>query len=147
MRFIAPILAALHLTAFIASAEVPTADQVLFPAKAKASAEQKAIFLHFGASWCGWCKRLDTFQDRPDIKPVFDKYFIPVKLVVQEHGKNKVLENPAAIIALARIGRDDQRVKEALVEALKDLDLAVSESAGYALQWIDPEAAVKAGLK
>jgi hypothetical protein len=49
MKFIGPIFAALHLTTFIASAEAPTADQVLSPAKAKASAEQKAIFLHFGA--------------------------------------------------------------------------------------------------
>jgi len=34
MKFIRPILAALHLTTFIASAEAPNADQVLSPAKA-----------------------------------------------------------------------------------------------------------------
>ena len=31
---------------------------------------------------------MDAFLDRSDIKPVFEKYFIPVKLVVQESEKN-----------------------------------------------------------
>ncbi len=71
-------LALFALTAFPAVAEVPTADQVLAPAKAKAAAEHKAIFVHFGASWCVWCKRLDAFLERPDIRPAFERYFVPV---------------------------------------------------------------------
>src|SRR5206468_9360758 len=66
--------------------------------------KNKAIFLHFGASWCGWCKKLDAFLDRADIKPVFEKYFIPVKLVVQENQKNKALENPGAETLLKKLG-------------------------------------------
>ena len=30
-----------------------------------AAAENKAIFVHFGASWCGWCRKLDAFLERP----------------------------------------------------------------------------------
>src|SRR3954447_12631661 len=99
-----PFLAAISLITLLANAETPSADQVLAPVKVKAAAEHKAIFVHFGASWCIWCRRLDAFLDRPDIKPVFEKYFIPVKLVVQENDKNKALENPGADALFKKFG-------------------------------------------
>jgi hypothetical protein len=87
-----------------ALADPPSADKVLTDVKARAAAEQKAVFVHFGASWCGWCKRLDAFLDRADIKPVFEKYFVPVKLVVLENGTNKILENPGADVLMEKLG-------------------------------------------
>jgi thiol-disulfide isomerase/thioredoxin len=104
MRAIMPIFAALTVSTLLAFAEAPTAEQVLAPAKSKAAAEHKAIYVHFGASWCGWCRRLDAFLDRPDIKPVFERYFIPVKLVVQENDKNKALENAGADALFKQLG-------------------------------------------
>ena len=104
MKAIIPILALFSVVTARAYAEAPTADHLLSTAKAKAATEHKAIFVHFGASWCGWCRRLDAFLDRPDIKPVFDKYFVPVKLVVQENAKNKALENPGADALLKQFG-------------------------------------------
>jgi thiol-disulfide isomerase/thioredoxin len=92
------------LSTLLALAAPPTADHVLSEAKAKAAAENKAIFVHFGASWCGWCRKLDAFLEQPDIKPVFEKQFVPVKLVVQENEKNKALENPGSDAVLKRLG-------------------------------------------
>src|SRR5215831_11804784 len=104
MKPIRSIAAIIAISILTASAAPPSADQVLTDAKAKASAEHKAIFLHFGASWCIWCKRLEAFLDRQDIKPVFEKYFVPITLVVQENEKNKALENPGAEKLLAQFG-------------------------------------------
>jgi hypothetical protein len=85
-------------------AEGPSADQVLAQAEAKAAAEQKTIFVHFGASWCGWCRKLDAFLEKPEVKPVFEKYFVQVKLVVQEDDKHKNLETPGGDAWLQKLG-------------------------------------------
>ena len=104
MKTIPLLLAGLVLTSLSTLAKPPSANEVLATAKTTASAQKKAIFVHFGASWCGWCRKLDAFLERPDIKPVFEKYFVPVKLVVQENEKNKSQENAGADALQERFG-------------------------------------------
>jgi thiol-disulfide isomerase/thioredoxin len=95
---------ALLCFATVMLAAPPTADDLLAQAKTKAAAEHKTIYVHFGASWCGWCKRLDAFLEQPDIKPVFEKYFVPLKLVAQENEANKALENAGSDLLLKKLG-------------------------------------------
>ena len=117
MKTISLLSAILAFAPMASVASAPSANEVLAPIKAKASAEKKAIFLHFGASWCGWCKKLDAFLDRPDIKPIFEKYFVAVKLVVQENEKNKALENPGADALLKKLGGPDGLPYSAFLDA------------------------------
>jgi thiol-disulfide isomerase/thioredoxin len=101
------VLALLSHSVLAVYGDAPAADKVMTAAKEKASIEHKAIFLHFGASWCGPCKVLDAFLDRPDIKPVFEKYFVPVKLVAPGYEHDKAPENPGADTLLRQIGGPD----------------------------------------
>jgi thiol-disulfide isomerase/thioredoxin len=131
------VFGGLLLAVSAVAAGAPPAQEVMARAEAKAKAEQKAIFVHFGASWCGWCKRLDAFLDRPDIKPVFEKYFVPVKLVVQENDQNKRLENPGADALLKQYGGPAGLPYSAFVDAKGSLILNSKlrgENIGYPAQ-------------
>ena len=60
------------------------ARQVLAAGLAEATATDRLVFLHSGAPWCGWCKRLESWLERDDIIPIFFKDFVSVKIDVQE---------------------------------------------------------------
>lgn len=58
------------------------ANELRDGALAAAKAEQKKLFLTFGAPWCGWCHRLEDFLARPDVAPVFARTFRVQKIDV-----------------------------------------------------------------
>ena len=65
------------------------AREVLAEAKTKAASEDKQIFLHFGAPWCGWCHKLDDFLAREDVAKVFGTDYLDVKIDVDRMTNGK----------------------------------------------------------
>jgi thiol:disulfide interchange protein len=66
------------------------AQQVLKDALAQAARQDQHVFLHFGAPWCGWCRRLEEFLARPEIAKIMDRDFLDVKIDTERmtHGKD-----------------------------------------------------------
>jgi thiol-disulfide isomerase/thioredoxin len=81
------------------------ADDVVKVAKAKASEQNKVIFLIFAASWCEACHQLDAFMQLPEVASVFEKYFIIAKVNVgEENGEHPQLNNPGSEELLMKYG-------------------------------------------
>ena len=76
-------------------AQAPPAKPILDAAVAKAATSGKSVFVHFSASWCGWCHKLEKFLAEPEGQ-LLEPYMIDVMLVVQESGDKKPLEHPGA---------------------------------------------------
>ena len=76
------------------------ADRILTNAYAKATKENKNVFVIFHASWCGWCKKMDKSMQDPKTKKYFDENYETVHLTVLE--TNKKLETPGADKVLAK---------------------------------------------
>jgi thiol-disulfide isomerase/thioredoxin len=84
----------------------PSSDDIMKEAMMKASAENKAVFLMFHASWCGWCKKMDASMNDDTTKDFFDKNFVVAHMVVKESKDKKHLENPGAEEFLAKYKGD-----------------------------------------
>jgi thioredoxin-related protein len=57
-----------------------SAAKVLEDALAKASSDDKLVFLHFGSPTCGWCHKLEAFLAREDMAAIFARDFVDTKL-------------------------------------------------------------------
>ncbi len=81
--------------AFLKEHQVPTknAHEVLAAGVARAKAEGKLVFLHFGAPWCGWCHRLDDWMAREDVAPRLAKDFVCVKIDEDRMAEGKEVEH------------------------------------------------------
>ncbi len=61
-------------------AQYLNAQDLYAAALKRAQTENKRIFLHFGAPWCGWCHRLEAWMADPRVAAILAKDFIDVKI-------------------------------------------------------------------
>ena len=79
-----------------AQSKPPSAKEVLDRALETAKAERKNVFIHFGASWCTWCKHLDEMLESAEVGKLFHDNYVIAHLTIQERNEKTALENPGA---------------------------------------------------
>lgn len=83
------------------------AQDVLNKAYKQAAREKKNVMLMFHASWCTWCKKMESKMALPEMKPLFEKNYVLAYLDVQEPPQKKTLENPGADEVLKKFKGQD----------------------------------------
>jgi thiol:disulfide interchange protein len=73
----------------------------------RAKAETKTVWVDFGASWCGWCRKLEAFLSAPEVKDIIQKHYLIVPLTVMESTDKKALENPGGEDVMKDLGGGD----------------------------------------
>ncbi|MEZ6096094.1 MAG: thioredoxin family protein [Pirellulaceae bacterium] len=66
------------LTKYQASAQ--NAEDVVAAGIAEAKSNDRIVFLHFGAPWCGWCHYLENWMAGPKVNELLSRVFVDVKV-------------------------------------------------------------------
>lgn len=91
----------------LAQSNTPSAEEVLKPVYAKAAKENKNVLVIFHASWCVWCRKMDSSLQDKEVKPLIDKNYVTTHLSVYESANKKDLENSGALEMLTKHGGAD----------------------------------------
>jgi thiol:disulfide interchange protein len=107
---IALLLTATLATLMYAQTTPPSANEVLKAAVVTAKAQQKNVLIHFGASWCTWCKHLDKMLESAEVGQLFRDNYVITHLTIQERNEKVGLENPGAQALVDSAGGKDSGV-------------------------------------
>jgi len=88
------LLLIFSFTSIIAQEPPASADAIMKEAYATAKKENKKVFVIFHASWCGWCRKMDTSMSDASCKKFFNDNFVVRHMVVDESKDKKNLETP-----------------------------------------------------
>jgi thioredoxin-related protein len=87
------------------TAQPDSAQTILNTAVSNAQITHKTVLLVFHATWCGWCRRLETALNDTSVKPIIDENYIVAMVDVMEHGsKIQTHENPGGDHLLSEFG-------------------------------------------
>lgn len=84
------------------------ADEIMKAAYEKAAKEKKNLLLIFHASWCGWCRKMDSSLQDAAVRPLIDKAYVVTHLTVYENRDKKALENLGSLDLLTKLGGADK---------------------------------------
>ena len=95
----------LFAAAVLAPANEPrSADEIINHAATQAASAHQAVWVIFHASWCGWCRKLDSFIESAEVKPIIEKYFVIARIDVQETKEKNDLNTPGGDDLMKRLG-------------------------------------------
>jgi thiol-disulfide isomerase/thioredoxin len=86
----------------------PSAAEIMKEAYQLAASEHKNVFVIFHASWCVWCRKMDSSMADASCKNYFDDNYVIRHLVVDESKDKKNLENPGAAELKKELNGDGQ---------------------------------------
>jgi thiol-disulfide isomerase/thioredoxin len=84
-----------------------SADQIMKETMQQAAKEKKNILIIFHASWCGWCRKMDSSINDKSCRKFFDDSYVIRHVVAYESAEKKNLENPGAYAFLSRYNARD----------------------------------------
>jgi thioredoxin-related protein len=92
--------------AAIAQSVTPdSAQTILTAAVNQAAASHKTVLVMFHASWCSWCKRLDTAFVNPELQGIINEHFVVTHIdVLERKEKIALVENPGGAALLKSWG-------------------------------------------
>jgi thioredoxin-related protein len=111
-----PLLCSLLCVFFSVRAQSPApvtplpAKEILSNACNLAAGAHKQVMIIFHASWCVWCRRMDSIMGTPACKDLFSRNYIIRHIDVDESPAKKRLENPGGKALLKQYHGDKQGI-------------------------------------